>query len=146
MYSGMEPVCRTRQGKVGGRLSAVAGPARGSGRTQPRVASFLGIPYAKASRFGPPGAAARWDGVRPAIGYGPTAPQAPYAPPLDALMPEHVVPGEDCLNLNVWTPSPGPRARLPVMVWIHGGAFANGSGSASAYDGTAFARDGVVVS
>jgi len=59
------------------------------------------------------------------------------------LFPEVVIPGEDCLNLNVWTPDPG-AARLPVVVWIHGGSFMNGSGSVGAYDGAAFARDGVV--
>ncbi|MFF2526237.1 carboxylesterase/lipase family protein [Streptomyces liangshanensis] len=132
----MEPQCTTRQGQVRGRESATTG-----------VTSFLGIPYATAPRFAAPVAVGPWEGVRPAVAYGPTAPKAPYAPPLDALVPENVVlgaPGESCLNLNVWTPSPGPGARLPVMVWVHGGAFANGSGSTSAYDGTAFARDGVV--
>ena len=54
-----------------------------------------------------------------------------------------MIPGEDCLNLNVWTPDPGATG-LPVLVWIHGGSFMNGSGSVGAYDGAAFARDGVV--
>ena len=54
-----------------------------------------------------------------------------------------MIPGEDCLNLNVWTPDIS-AAGLPVLVWIHGGSFMNGSGSVGAYDGTAFARDGVV--
>ena len=53
-----------------------------------------------------------------------------------------MIPGEECLNLNVWTPD--RRAPRPVLVWIHGGAFVNGSGAVSAYDGTRFARDGVV--
>ena len=54
-----------------------------------------------------------------------------------------VIPGDECLNLNVWTPDPG-AAGLPVLVWIHGGSFMNGSSSVGAYDGAAFARDGVV--
>ena len=54
-----------------------------------------------------------------------------------------MIPGEDCLNLNVWTPDLGAGG-LPVLVWIHGGSFMNGSGSVGAYDGAAFARDGVV--
>ena len=52
-------------------------------------------------------------------------------------------PGEECLNLNVWTPDLG-AAGLPVLVWIHGGSFTNGSSSVGEYDGAAFARDGVV--
>ncbi|MFJ2212255.1 carboxylesterase/lipase family protein [Streptomyces sp. NPDC101062] len=130
------PVSATRQGRVRGRPAST-----------PPVVAFLGIPYASAPRFGPPVAADPWEGVRSALSYGPTAPQAPYPPPLDALLPQHTVPGgpgESCLNLNVWTPAPDPEARLPVMVWVHGGAFANGSGSLPAYDGGTFARDGVV--
>ncbi|MER5914675.1 carboxylesterase/lipase family protein [Streptomyces sp. NPDC001982] len=129
-------VCTTELGAVRGSLSADG------------VASFLGIPYA-APPFGPlrfraPYPPEPWTGVRDATAYGPTTPHAPYAPPFDALIPEDAIPGEECLNLNVWTPAPGPGAGLPVMVWLHGGAFSNGSGSASAYDGSAFARDGVV--
>ncbi|MFI5755211.1 carboxylesterase/lipase family protein [Streptomyces sp. NPDC051569] len=141
----MEPVCTTRQGQVRGRLRTPP-PGTSAGEPAP-VAAFLGIPYATAPRFGRPVPAEPWEGIRPAVAYGPTASKAPYAPPLDALIPENFIPGgpaESCLNLNVWTPSPGPEARLPVMVWVHGGAFANGSGSASAYDGSTFARDGVV--
>lgn len=132
----MRPVCTTRQGSVRGTVTADG------------TASFLGIPYAAppfgALRFRPPAPPAAWSGTRDATAHGPTPPKAPYAPPFDALIPEATIPGEDCLNLNVWTPSPGPGARLPVMVWLHGGAFANGAASSSAYDGSAFARDGVV--
>jgi Carboxylesterase family len=60
-----------------------------------------------------------------------------------ALFPEVVIPGEECLNLNVWTPDPGGSGP-PVLVWIHGGMFTNGSGSVVGYRGTSFARDGVV--
>ncbi|QGV81185.1 carboxylesterase/lipase family protein [Streptomyces ficellus] len=132
----MGPVCTTRQGEVRGRESADG------------IASFLGIPYA-APPFGPlrfrsPAPPRAWSGTRDATAHGPTPPKAPYAPPFDTLIPESTIPGEDCLNLNVWTPSPGPGARLPVMVWLYGGAFANGAASSSAYDGSAFARDGVV--
>ncbi|MCX5394783.1 carboxylesterase/lipase family protein [Streptomyces sp. NBC_00094] len=129
-------VCRTRQGEVRGRTSPYG------------VTSFLGIPYAAppfgALRFRAPAPPEPWTGVRDATAHGPTAPHAPYAPPFDALIPENHIPGEDCLNLDIRTPAPGPGAALPVMVWMHGGAFTNGSGSASGYDGSAFARDGVV--
>jgi para-nitrobenzyl esterase len=53
--------------------------------------------------------------------------------------------GEDCLYLNVWTPSKRPAKPLPVMVWIYGGAFIMGAGSYPDYDGAHFAEDGVVI-
>lgn len=111
------------------------------------MAVFKGIPYAAppfgARRFQPPAPAVAWDGVRPALAYGPTAPMPGYPAPFDSILPNPSIPGEDCLNLNVWTPDIGGSG-LPVMVWIHGGAFANGSGAVATYDGSAFARDGVV--
>jgi para-nitrobenzyl esterase len=111
------------------------------------VFAFLGIPYAAApfgaNRMTPPQPAAPWDGERDATSYGPTAPKGEYPPQYAVLFPEVVIPGEDCLNLNVWTPDPGATG-LPVLVWIHGGSFMNGSGSVGEYDGSAFARDGVV--
>src|SRR5712692_9317 len=125
---------RTRQGVVRG--SMVEG-----------VATFKGIPYAAppfgSNRFQPPRPAESWDGVREAFSYGPTVPKPPYFPPFDTLLAEPVIEGEDCLNLNIWTPDLG-RVGLPVMVWIHGGAFTNGSSAVPDYDGSRFARDGVV--
>src|SRR5258708_6225324 len=130
----MDAIVRTRQGVVRGSM------AEG-------VATFKGIPYAAPpfgpNRFQPPRPAQAWEGVREALTYGPTAPKAPYVPPFDTLIPEPTIPGEDCLNLNIWSTDLG-QARLPVMVWIYGGAFRNGSGSVPTYDGTRFARDGVV--
>ncbi|MBF6065364.1 carboxylesterase/lipase family protein [Nocardia terpenica] len=111
------------------------------------IAAFLGIPYAAppfgANRFRGPRPPARWDGVRDALAYGPTAPKPATVAPFDRFMPDPHIPGRDCLNLNVWTPDPG-GAGLPVMVWIHGGAFYYGTGASAVYDGAAFARDGVV--
>ena len=111
------------------------------------MAAFLGIPYA-APPFGPnrmlpPQPVPAWTGERDATAFGPTVPKGDYPPQYQPLFPEVVIPGEDCLNLNVWTPDAGAGG-LPVLVWIHGGSFMNGSGSVGAYDGAAFARDGVV--
>ena len=130
----MDTVVRTRQGAVRGTMDE-------------GVAVFKGIPYAAppfgALRFQPPRPAEAWDGVREALNYGPTVTKPPYFPPFDALLPEPAIAGEDCLNLNIWTPDPG-KVGLPVMVWIHGGAFANGTGAILTYNGSRFARDGVV--
>jgi para-nitrobenzyl esterase len=130
----MQTVVRTHQGAVRGSVVD-------------KVIAFKGIPYAAPpfgpNRFQPPRPAESWGGVREALTYGPTAPKGPYVPPFDVLIPEVDIPGEDCLNLNIWSPDLG-QGSLPVMVWIHGGAFANGSGSVPTYDGTRFARDGVV--
>ncbi|MFE9682037.1 carboxylesterase/lipase family protein [Streptomyces sp. NPDC006285] len=110
------------------------------------IAVFKGIPYAAPpvgpNRFLPPRPVTPWEGVRDALSYGPTAPKGPYPSPFDEIIPEVGIPGEDCLNLNVWTPD--RTGRLPVMVWLHGGSFTNGSGAVPLYDGSRFARDGVV--
>lgn len=135
------PRARTAHGVVEGR----SGPGG--------IAVFRGIPYAAppvgARRFAAPAPPEPWDGVRDAGAYGPTAPKVPYPDPFAALLPDPDVPGDDCLNLNVWTPDPAagrtPGARLPVMVWIHGGALTRGSSAVPVYDGSAFARDGVVL-
>ncbi|MFF8025921.1 carboxylesterase/lipase family protein [Streptomyces sp. NPDC007896] len=119
------------------------------GRYEDGIAVFRGIPYAAppfgARRFRPPVPPETWDGVRDAGEFGPTPPKPPYSEAFARLLADPVVPGDDCLNLNVWTPEPGPGARLPVMVWIHGGALTRGSSAVPVYDGHAFARDGVVL-
>ncbi|MGW2180063.1 carboxylesterase/lipase family protein [Streptomyces sp. NPDC001732] len=133
--SGTSPQAETVHGTVRGTLE------RG-------VRVFRGIPYAAAPvgvrRFRAPEPPEPWKGVREAVAFGPTAPKRPYSPPLDRLLPDPEVPGDGCLNLNVWTPSPA-RTGLPVLVWIHGGALLHGSSAVPLYDGAAFARDGVVL-
>ena len=131
----VEATARTAQGTVRGAVE------RG-------VAVFRGIPYATAPvgarRFRGPEPPEPWEGVREALAFGPTAPKRPYAPPLDRLLPDPEVPGDEWLNLNVWTPSTD-AAGLPVLVWIHGGSLLHGSSAVPVYDGWAFARDGVVL-
>ncbi|MFU0441179.1 carboxylesterase/lipase family protein [Streptomyces sp. BG2AG] len=131
----VEATARTAQGTVRGAVE------RG-------VAVFRGIPYAAAPvgarRFRGPEPPEPWEGVREALAFGPTAPKRPYAPPLDRLLPDPEVPGDEWLNLNVWTPSTD-AAGLPVLVWIHGGSLLHGSSAVPVYEGWAFARDGVVL-
>lgn len=118
------------------------GPLRGS--ADAGVYRFLGIPYGAptsgANRLRLPQPVQPWTEVRDATEYGPVPFQ--LAPPESAGTEwDTDLAGDDCLNLNVWTPDPG-SAGLPVMVWIQGGAFA--FGSTAAYNGRNFARDGVV--
>ena len=120
------------------------GPVRG--QASAAVAAFKGIPFAKPPvgelRWRPPQAPAAWHDVREAKAFGPDCLQVPL--PGDSA-PLSVTPAEDCLYLNVWTPARFKGRRLPVMVWIYGGGFVNGGSSPAEYDGTAFARDHVVL-
>ncbi len=107
------------------------------------VATFKGIPFA-APPVGPlrwrePQPLAPWSGVRPATQFGHDCMQTPY------VISSGQTVSEDCLTLNVWTPSLHPSTKAPVMVFIYGGAFIGGSSAYSLYDGAALARQGVVV-
>lgn len=128
------PVVETHSGKVRG--CTIGG-----------INSFKGIPYAAppfgANRYRAPQRVEPWAGVRDALSYGPKAPQLPYPPPWDMLLPELVEGGEDCLSLNIWSPELRPTG-LPVMVWIPGGVFEHGTAAMAGYDGSRFARDGIV--
>lgn len=111
------------------------------------VVSFKGIPYAAPPigdlRWRPPRRVEAWSGVRRANAYGHDCVRKPIPGDAGASGAER---GEDCLVLNVWTPSRfGPGKKLPVMVWIHGGGFLNGAASVPFFDGSEFARDGVVL-
>ncbi|MFE1237397.1 carboxylesterase/lipase family protein [Streptomyces tendae] len=135
-----------RSGQTNPVVRTVHGAVRG--RYEHGVAVFRGIPYAAPpfgpGRFRPPVPPEPWDGVRDAGSFGPTAPKPPYSEAFAQYLSDPVIPGDDCLNLNVWTPEPGPGARLPVLVWLHGGALTRGSSAVPVYDGHTFARDGVV--
>jgi para-nitrobenzyl esterase len=112
------------------------------------LAVFKGIPYASPPvgplRWQPPQPGPTWTAVRPALQFGPSAPQNPSNA---ARFKEFVVEGpqsEDCLYLNIWTPALD-GLRRPVMVWIHGGVFTMGSGSQGVFDGTPLAVNQNVV-
>ena len=106
---------------------------------------FLGIPFAEsprvAGRFTAPRPHPSWDGVRDALAYGATSPQPDRG---ITLIPEPIIPGDNELNLNVFSPDLG-AAGLPVLVWIHGGGFFGGCNASPWYRGGPFARDGVVL-
>jgi para-nitrobenzyl esterase len=109
------------------------------------VVSYKGIPYAAPPvgnlRWKAPQAAAKWSGVRAADQFGHDCMQLPF--PSDAA-PLGTKPDEDCLGLNVWVPATHAAGKLPVMVWIYGGGFVNGGSSPAVYDGSQFAKQGVV--
>jgi para-nitrobenzyl esterase len=111
------------------------------------VSRFLSIPYATPVRFAAPDPAPVWDGVRDATTPGATAPQPERKFPGLDLAP--IVGfgwrrGDEYLTADVWTPAPEAKGS-PVLVFLHGGAFVAGSGSAPVYDGTGFARAGTVL-
>lgn len=139
-------VIPTPSGRVRGRWEQVGSPTSlAHGRPPATVAAFRGIPYAEAPigdrRFAAPVPRAPWDGVLDATANGAT-PQRVGDP--RALIPEPSVPGDDILNLTVLTPDPSADARLPVVMWIHGGGSTTGSPASPWYGNGTFARDGVV--
>ena len=120
------PIATTRSGKVRGYFDN-------------GIKVFKGIRYGADTsprRFMPPLPPKPWSEVREAIAYGPAAPQTSRASDK---------PNEDCLFLNVWTPGLRDGRKRPVMFYIHGGAYNNGSGSSPLYDGVRLCRRGDVV-
>ncbi|MEP7004670.1 MAG: carboxylesterase family protein, partial [Sphingomonas bacterium] len=101
-----------------------------------KVLAFRGIRYGRAERFQPPRAESRAGETVSAQSFGPVAPQKDD---------RYGAGSEDCLFLNIWTADAHPAAKKPVMVYIHGGAYANGSSTDPLNDGRALAARGDVV-
>ncbi len=131
-------------------MSAIVSTTYGKleGESNSDLCVFKAIPFAAppvgARRWAAPEKPARWQGTRDARKFGGVAPQNSIANGALAAMVVDGEQTEDCLYLNVWTPR-CDNARRPVMVWIHGGAFAIGSGSQPLYDGSTLARRGDLV-
>ena len=122
-----------------------------SGVTAGGVSAYLGIPFAAPPvgdlRWRPPQPALPWEGVRKADTFGTSCMQnqaGSRLPWTEEFMTQGPI-GEDCLFLNVWTAAKTPNARMPVMVWIYGGGFNEGSSAVAVYDGAQLAKKGVIV-
>ena len=139
----METIVTTKQGSLEGLLSE-----------DKQTVIFRGVPYAQPPvgelRFCRPQEHAAWEGILPCRKFAPRCPQADltkmdfYSKEFyDDMVPET---NEDCLYLNIWTPAAAkPGDRLPVLFWIHGGAFLHGCGSEKEFDGEGFAKKGVIL-
>ena len=134
------PVARSEAGELAGVRDPVT-----------QVAVFKGVPFAAPPvgelRWREPQPAPAWSGVREAGKFGPSPMQRVHGDNLPWTL-EYLVQGEvgeDCLYLNVWTPRAGASAKLPVIVYIPGGAFTEGSGAIPIYDGARLAARGLVV-
>lgn len=118
-----------------------------SGANVSGIWTYLGIPYAAPPtgdlRWRPPEPANPWEGIRNADKFGPSCPQAVAKEFGPEWYPGNM--SEDCLYLNVWTPATNSTIKLPVMVFIYGGAYMRGSSALPLYNGTALAKKGVVV-
>jgi para-nitrobenzyl esterase len=117
-----------------------------AGTTDGGISVFKDIPFAAPPigdlRWRAPQPAANWSGVRDASKFGPICMQAPRP---EGMAYEKLPESEDCLSLNIWSPNTTPGTKLPVMVWIYGGAFRGGGSANTIYDGMELAQHGVIV-
>lgn len=130
-----EPIVETKAGKLRGFILD-------------GTYTFHGIKYADAKRFQQPTPVKPWTGVKNALAYGYVSPMLKQdKPSIEVMIPHRYWPlDENCQYLNIWTQSIDPKAKKPVLVWLHGGGFSAGSSIEQAvYDGTNMSQYGDVV-
>ena len=139
LLSGVQSACERAEPVVQTQSGAVRGAMLDG------VMAFKGIPFAAPPvgewRWRPPQPVEPWQGVRDATAYGMFCAQ----PPSEVLWFELTEVSEDCLTLNVWTPDLQPADKLPVMVWIHGGGYLQGSGNIPRLNSPTLASEGAVL-
>ena len=130
------------------------GTVRGLPADDPRVTVYRGIPFAAPptgeNRWRAPKPCPDWEGVRDCFEFGPISMQDQPATGDDIYCREfHVDPdipiSEDCLYLNIWTGAKSTDEKLPVLVWIYGGAFQWGYTAEMEFNGERLARHGIIV-
>ena len=128
---------------INGTVHIDSGDISGVPASTPGIYAFRGIPYAAPPagnlRWKAPQPAAKWAGVRKMDQF-----QERCVQPM-RTNPRETQGSEDCLYLNVWTPAKSAADKLPVMVWIHGGGFRDGTGAMLLHDGEELARKAVVL-
>ena len=128
------------------------GKIRGIAGADPKFTVYRGIPYAKPPvgqlRWKKPQPIQPWEGVKDCLEFGNIAPQGNH--PVNSLygkefFQHNEIRSEDCLYLNIWTPSMGGNEKMPVLFWVHGGGLSGGYSSEPEFDGEAFCREGVIL-
>jgi para-nitrobenzyl esterase len=137
--------CSTHAQQVGPTVQTTMGTLQGV--TEGDVSIFKGIPYAAAptgaNRWRPPQPFTPWKGIKDATKFGADPAQMGFPRDGNKISASS---SEDCLFLNIWRPAnASPGSKLPVMVWIYGGAFMFGSGAQPGYSGVNFAKQGVML-
>ncbi|MCX6591904.1 MAG: carboxylesterase family protein [Acidobacteria bacterium] len=144
-------LCPVSQAALPPAIATESGLVSGAAAKDAKVTAFKGLPYAA-----PPVGELRWRAPRPAAQWSGTKAANQYSagciqnlgrsrkPWTEEFMHQGGV-SEDCLTLNIWTPAQSPADKRPVMVWIHGGGYVEGSNAIASYDGEQLARLGIVV-
>lgn len=161
-FLGVRPVCvaltfllifafSSRAATIRQPIHTQSGAVMGVQGALPGITVFKGIPYAAPPvgelRWKPTQPPADWHGVLKADHFGANCPQSitNERKPWTTEFMAHGETSENCLFLNIWTPAKSAAAKLPVLVWAHGGAYTEGSGAVPAYDGEGLASKGIVV-